>query len=96
MQLKNPGWDEARFIESDFGEYSALAGRGVVGAAKQHPELDTLSLEIQAAWVEYEVQANDMVETWRLNLVGERKWWAWKGDSKICGIEFRNDRPADE
>lgn len=87
--------DQTQFLEREFGEYSALAARGAVGAAKQYPELETLSRDIQAAWVEYEVQDGDTIETWRLNLVRERKWWDSRGDWKICGIEFRNERPAD-
>lgn len=87
--------DRAQFTASDFGEYSALAARGAVGAETQYPELDTLNRDIQAAWVEHEVQDGDIIETWRLNLVRERKWWDWRGDWKICGIEFRNERPAD-
>lgn len=87
--------DQAQFLASDFGEYSALASRGAVGAAKQHPPLDTLSRDIETAWVEYEIQDGDTVETWRLNLVREREWWDWRGDWKVCGIEFRNERPVD-
>lgn len=86
---------ESQFIESDFGDYAALAG-GASGAASQYSGVETLRGDVRTAWMEYEVQAVDATETWRLNMIRERDWWEWTGDWKVCGIEFVAERPVDQ
>jgi hypothetical protein len=82
------------FVDTRGAEYSALGNFGVVGAATQYPETDTLQRNITEAWVEFDVTKGNVIETWRLYMIRERDWWEWKGDWKVCGIEFRGERPA--
>lgn len=79
-----------QFLETGGAEYSVLADAGAVGAAAQYPDdTETLSADVQQAWVEYEITTTDGEQTWRLNLARERDWWEFKGDWKICGLEQR-------
>lgn len=79
-----------QFLESGGAEYAVFAHAGAVGAAAKYPDdTETLSGEVQQAWVEYEITTTGGDQTWRLNLARERDWWEFKGDWKICGLEQR-------
>lgn len=71
-----------------------LAGTGANGVDSQYPDGETLEGGISEAWWDFEVHREGL-EIWRVHLLREREWWEFKGDWKVCGIEFRGDRPID-
>ena len=78
----------------EFAAFREFPG-SIFGAEGEYDSIERIDRSIDEAWEDYDMVNPETTQTWRLSLVREGEWLLSGGDWRVCGIEFRGERPTE-